>query len=412
MPDDSRRATAPKRRGKPKHHHTVLRVITSTLVVLAMVTGLSVVYLYRHLNSNIDTRDITAALGKDRPEKTYTGNGEPLNVLVLGSDTRDGEGNKIDGEAGGGVSDTTILLHVSGDRTRAYGISIPRDTILDRPACGENDEIPGGTNAMWNDAFAYGGAACTIRQFEANTDIRVDHFIEVDFNGFKGMVDAIDGVPVCLPEPIDDPEHQIHLEAGERELRGDEALSYVRVRYKIGDGSDIGRTKRQQEFIASMVNKVVSAGTLTRLDRVIGFLDAATKSLTTDEGLGSTAKMGRLAMQLQNIGMDKIQFITIPNAYFDRDSGYWGRVYWTEEADQVWERIRLDKPLTKALTTGSISAAKAPGAKKTQDPEPSDDPSTTTTPGTGGDGGTGGTAGPTPDEEAAAEARLAVGLCA
>ena len=396
MSDDLDHPAAPKRRGKPKHRHTVLRVITSTLVALAMVTGLSVVYLYRHFNSNIDSRDITAALGDDRPEKEWTGNGEPLNVLVLGSDTRDGEGNQIDGESGGGVSDTTILLHVSGDRTRAYGISIPRDSIVDRPTCGEDDEIPGGTGAMWNEAFAYGGAACTIRQFEATTDIRIDHFIEVDFNGFKGMVDAIDGVPVCLPQAIDDPEHNIPLEAGERELKGNEALSYVRVRYKVGDGSDIGRTKRQQEFIASMINKVVSAGTLTRLDRVIGFLDAATKSLSTDKGIGTTAKMGRLAMQLQNIGMDKIQFITIPNAYFPQDSDYGGRVYWTERADQVGAKIRQDKPLTKDLTTDSIRASGAPGAQETDKPTP--------TPGA--------TNKPTPQEEAEAEARLAVGLCA
>ena len=360
----SRRSAGGKRRGTPRYKGTVLRVLVSAITAVALVSGLSVVYLYRHLNSNIDAQDITAALGDDRPDKVDTGNGEPLNVMVLGSDTRAGEGNGIDGEAGGGVSDTTILLHISGDRTRAYGISIPRDSIVDRPDCGEDDEIPGATDVMWNEAFAAGGAACTIRQFEASTGVRVDHFVEIDFNGFKGMVDAIDGVPVCVPEPIEDPAHGIQIAAGERELRGDEALSYVRVRYNVGDGSDLGRTRRQQEFIAAMVNKVVSAGTLTRVDRVVGFLDAATKSVSTDEGLGSTAKMGKLAMQLQGIGMGKIQFLTIPTAYYPRESDFWGRVYWTEQADAVWDRIRLDKPLTRDLRAGTIKASRAPGAKK------------------------------------------------
>jgi LCP family protein required for cell wall assembly len=364
----------------------------TTLLALTMVSALSVVYLYRHFNANIDSHDITAALGDQRPEKVYTGNGEPLRIMVIGSDTRDGEGNGIDGEAGGGVSDTTILLHISGDRTRAYGISIPRDSIVDRPNCGEDDEIPGASDVMWNAAFAAGGAACTIRQFEANTDILVDHYVEVDFNGFKGMVDAIDGVPVCVPEAIEDPAHGIHIAEGERELRGDEALSYVRVRYAVGDGSDLGRTKRQQEFIAAMVNKVVSAGTLTRIDRVIGFLDAATSSVDTDTGLGSTAKMGRIAMQLQGIGMNKIQFLTIPTAYYAADSAMRGRVHWTEQADEVWDRIRSDEPLTKELTGDTISAAKAPGAKKGP--------------------GTRKATGRKAAAEAEAAARQAVGLCA
>ena len=107
----------------------------------------------------------------------------------------------------------------------------------------------------------------------------------VDFAGFEDMVDAIDGVPVCIPEDIDDPAHGINIPAGTREVEGREALNYVRARYTLGDGSDIGRIKRQQAFIAAMAEKVISGGTLARLDRLVGFLDAATKSLTVDKGL-------------------------------------------------------------------------------------------------------------------------------
>jgi LCP family protein required for cell wall assembly len=297
----------------------------------------------------------------------------------MGDDTRSGEGNAIDKETGGGGSDTTILVHLSADRSRAYAISIPRDSIVDRPDCGEDDEIPGGTGVMWNAAYADGGAACTIRQLEATTQIRVENYVVVDFNGFKDMVDAVDGVPVCIPEDIDDPAHDIFIPKGDPTvLKGDEALDYVRVRYYGAEKSDLSRIKRQQNFIAALVNKVKSAGTLSRLDRVVKFLDAATDSLEVDEGLGSVTRIGKIAMQLQSIGLDKVQFVTVPNAYYPRDSEYWGRVYWTDEAEELWRKIRLDEPLSKRLTSGSINAAQLPGA--TQTPTPSQTPTETETP--------------------------------
>ena len=207
-------STGPKRKGKAKRKHTIGRVVLASSLVLALVTGLSMVFYYRYLNGNLTVEDVTPALGDDRPEKVYTGNGEPLNVLVMGDDTRVGKGNKIDGESGGGGSDTTILLHISGDRERAYGISIPRDSIVDRPDCGADEEIPGGTEVMWNAAYAVGGAACTIKQVEANTGIFIDHYVVVDFNGFKDMVDAVDGVDVADDLVEDDPlrDREVDLE--------------------------------------------------------------------------------------------------------------------------------------------------------------------------------------------------------
>ena len=111
-----------------------------------------------------------------------------MNILVMGSDSRDGAGNNIDGLTGGGErSDTTIMIHLSADRQSAYGISIPRDSLVDRPDCidEDGDTIPGATGAMWNEAFSVGGAACTIRQFEQLTDIRINNYVVVDFRGFQ-----------------------------------------------------------------------------------------------------------------------------------------------------------------------------------------------------------------------------------
>jgi LCP family protein required for cell wall assembly len=395
-------AGVPKRKGKAKKRHTVGRVLLATSLVLALVTGLGVVWLYRHLNGNLDVVDVTEQLGTDRPEKEKVeGPKEPLNVLVMGSDDRDAEGNNIDNQELGSTdrSDTTILFHVSADRKRAYGISIPRDSLVTRPTCKtpDGETVPGGTDVMWNEAFALGGPGCTIRQLEQITGIYVDHYVVVDFAGFEGMVDAVDGVEVCIPEDIEDPAHGINIPAGTREIRGREALNYVRARYTLGDGSDIGRIARQQAFMSSMVNKVFSAGVLARPDRLVRFLNAATDSLTVDPGLENVAKIADLALQFRDIGLDKIQFVTVPFEYDQREE-YRGRVSWLPAAQQLWDRIANDEPLTRQLTDEAITAAKPPGSSG----GPSDSPSA-------GPSGSPSTS-PEPDAEAVADAE-AKGLC-
>lgn len=354
---------APKRRGKTRKRHTVAKVLLASALVLAMVTGLGTIWLYRHLEGNINVLDVDDQLN-DRPDKVEVeGPKDPLNILVMGSDSRDCEGCNIDNLTGGGQrSDTTILLHVSADRERAYGISIPRDSMVDRPDCeADNGEtIPGDDYVMWNEAFGLGGPACTMQQFEQLTGVRLDHFVVVDFFGFRDMVDAVGGVEMCIPEPIYDPAHGIDIEAGTRELEGYEALNYVRARYAIGNGSDTGRMKRQQAFIASMTNKVMNAGTLARPDRLFGFLNAATSSLTVDPGLKSIKSLAELGLQFRDTGLDQIQFITIPNEADPQDPN---RLVWIEpQAQDVWDKIAADEPLTKRLSEDVITAGNLPGS--------------------------------------------------
>jgi LCP family protein required for cell wall assembly len=387
-----------RRRGRVRKRHVVGKVLLTSLLVVAMVTGLSVVFIVRHLSDNVTVLDVSDQL-TNRPDKmTSDQPREPLNILVMGSDTRDGEGNNIDGLTGDGArSDTTILMHLSADREHAYGVSIPRDSLVTRPDCKTEDgeTIAGGEDEMWNVAFAIGGPACTIQQFEQLTDIRIDHFVVVDFAGFRDMVDAVDGVEVCIPEDIEDPAHGISIPAGTREIRGKEALNYVRARYTLGDGSDIGRIQRQQAFIAAMANKVVSGGTLARPDRVVRFLNAATKSLVVDPGLEDVFEIGKLGLGFKNIGLDNIKFVTVPWAYDTRE-GYEGRVVWLPEAEKVWKKVLADEPLSRRLSSDAINAGQVPGSA-----DPSGTPS----------GGPSASGTADPDEELAAE-REAAGLCA
>jgi LCP family protein required for cell wall assembly len=362
----------PKRKGKAARKHTVGKVLLASVLVLSIVTGLGVVFFYRHLNGNLNVIETSELLGDDRPDKVRSElPQEPLNILVMGSDTRACDGCALDNEVGGNASDTTILMHLSADRERAYGISIPRDSLVDRPSCetASGEETAPAQDVMWNEAFSIGGPTCTVTQFEALTGVFVDHLVVVNFAGFEDMVDAVGGVPVCIPEDIVDPAHGINIPAGNREISGREALNYVRARYTLGDGSDISRIKRQQAFIAAMAAKVISADTLARVDRLLKFLNAATKSLTVDEGLDSLVKIAKVGVSFNGIGLDKIQFLTVPNAYFSSDSEYAGRVYWEDSAKKLWSQIEDDEPLSKTFTGDAISAGKLPGEKKPRTPE-------------------------------------------
>lgn len=354
--------------------HPVVRAIAVSVAVVLLAVGASGYLLYRHLEGNVTVSGAFEQITEPRPEKEdVEGPKEPLNILVLGSDTRAGQ--KAVAGSTPGLSDTTILLHLSADRSRAYGVSIPRDLMVQRPECTDKrtgDPLQPQDVAQWNEAFALGGEACTIQQFEAMTRVLVDHFVVVDFAGFKDMVDALGGVPVCLPKEVNDPIGRIYLPAGSYTVKGNQALDYVRVRHSIGttETGDIGRMKRQQTFLASMVNKAVSAGTLLNPARLYQFLDAATNSLTTDPGMRKLTTMAGLAREVQDIGLDKVQFLSMPFEAYEPDPN---RLQAAPEAARLWRLIRKDERLPRSLTQDSAKASDAT-PKDNQTPSPDADP--------------------------------------
>jgi len=353
-------------------HPVIKAIAASTAIVLAVLVG-AVFVTYRHLEGNINKVPAFDSILQPRPKEAaqeVVGAKRPLNILIMGSDSRKGQ-TAVKGSTPG-LSDTTILLHLSADRSRAYGISVPRDLMVPRPQCKAKDGhgvLPGTSIAQWNEAFALGGEPCTIAQFEKMTHVRVDHFVTVNFNGFKDMVDALGGVPVCLPEPVNDPIGKIYLKAGRYDITGEQALGYVRVRHNIGsiDTGDIGRMKRQQTFLASMVHKAVSAGTLLNPHRLLSFLNAATKSLSMDEGLAHIKELYGLAQDVSHIGLDKVQFFSMPFQTYAPDPN---RLSPAPGAKVLWREVRQDKPLSPRFTQDAAKASegrpgKHPGNKPT-----------------------------------------------
>ncbi|MEN8655679.1 LCP family protein [Streptomyces sp. 21So2-11] len=304
-------------------------------------------WLYKKLDGNITT-DTTAAAEletyeKERPTPVVL---DAQNILLIGSDTRSGKGNsKYGQDEGSQRSDTTILLHLAADRQSATAVSLPRDLMVEIPSCRRTDGTRSEEQfAQFNWAFEFGGTACTIRTVERLTGVRLDHHMVVDFDGFKGMVDAVDGVEICLSKPIDDKDAHLKLAKGLQTLNGEEALGYVRARKSIGDGSDTERMDRQQQFLGALVNKVQSNGVLLNPTRLYPVLDAATKSLTTDPGLDSLKDLYDLVRGMRNIPTEKVQFMTVPRQPYSYDQNRDELV--EPDAGRLFKQLREDQPVS------------------------------------------------------------------
>lgn len=329
----------------PRRHHWLRWAALGVAVVVLAVAGVGW-SLYKKLEGNI-TEDTSAAAEleryeKERPAPTVH---DAQNILLIGSDTRKGSGNRPYGQdVGTQRSDTTILLHLAADRKSATAVSVPRDLMVDIPDCRRPDGSRSRPQfAQFNWAFEFGGAACTIRTVEKLTKIRVDHHMIVDFKGFKKMVDAVNGVEVCLKEPVDDPDAKLKLAAGRQKLNGEQALGYVRARKSLGNGSDTERMDRQQQFLAALVNKVQSNGVLLNPTRLYPVLDAATSALTTDPAIAGLTDLYELVRSMRNIPTDRVQFLTVPRQSYTYDPNRDELVQ--PDAGRLFDRLRDDTPV-------------------------------------------------------------------
>jgi LCP family protein required for cell wall assembly len=337
------RAEGPDEAAPPKpvrRRRRGLKWAAGIVAVILLATGGTAVFLYERFNGNIHKEHVEDQLGPNRPAKLN----KSMNILLLGSDSRDGENKAYwSPDISGERSDTTILVHISPNRDHAVAVSFPRDSMVQVPGCVKKN---GGKVApyfgMLNSAFAYAGAPCTWKTIESTTDIHIDHYVKIDFAGFKRVVDALGGVEICVPHAVNDPRANLNLRAGRQVVKGSAALGYVRTRYGLGDGSDLERIQRQQKFMASVVNKATSGSMLTDPARIYKFLDAVTKSIAADDKL-SVSAMRKLATSLRGMSAGTVKFVTVPTQVYPPDPN---RVQWNmAEAKPLFDAIRMDDAL-------------------------------------------------------------------
>lgn len=342
------------RRRKPRARRRGVLVAAWTAAGIVVLGGTGLGYVYFKLNGNIKSVDINQMLGTDRPGKVDNGS---QNILVLGSDTRSGSNRKLGGGAddGSARSDTAMIVHVYKGHKRASVVSIPRDTLVDRPACTDTEGTthPAAQDVMFNSAYSTGGAACAVKTVESLTGVRMDHYLEVDFAGFEKLIDELGGVPVTTTKDIADPKSHLDLKAGTHRLNGEQALGLVRTRHGVGDGSDLGRIQLQQAFIKALVKQVKDIGVFTNPKKLYDLADTSTKAVTTDSGLGSVNSLMSFANGLKGISPGHMTMVTMPVRY-DPNNGNRVLVEKTK-AELVWNALKNDQPIPKAATEGTAT---------------------------------------------------------
>ncbi|MFC3575581.1 LCP family protein [Streptomyces yaanensis] len=321
---------------------------------ILVLGGAGAGYLYFTLNSNIKSVNINQALGTQRPVKVDNGS---ENILVLGSDTRSGSNKKLGGgtDDGSARSDTAMIVHVYQGHKRASVVSIPRDTLIDRPECTDSKGTahPAVSGAMFNSAYSTGGAACAVKTVESITGIRMDHYLEVDFSGFQKLIDELGGVRVTTTKDIDDKDSHLDLKAGPHTLDGEQALGLVRTRHGVGDGSDLGRIQLQQAFVKALVDQVKHIGILTSPTKLYDLAVTATKAVTTDTDLGSVTKLSAFADGLKGISSSHMNMVTMPVQY---DPVNPNRVVVEKaKARLVWDALKNDRAIPASATKGSAT---------------------------------------------------------
>ncbi|GJF19781.1 MULTISPECIES: LCP family protein [Streptomyces] len=353
-------ADGPRRRGKGRRRkprdrrRKALLAMAWTAAGIVVLGGTGAGVLYFKLNGNLTSVDIDQALGTDRPEKADNGS---ENILVLGSDTRSGGNKQLGGGADDGTarSDTAMVVHVHKGHKKASVVSIPRDTLIDRPECTgtDGDEHPAATDVMFNSAYSTGGAACAVKTVESVSGLRMDHYLEVDFSGFQQLIDDLGGVEVTTTADIKDPDSHLDLKAGTHRLDGEQSLGLVRTRHGVGDGSDLGRIQLQQAFVKALVNQVDDIGLLGNPKKLYDVADTATKTVTTDSDLGSVNSLMSFASGLKGIGPANMHMVTMPVIYDPADAN---RVLVEEaKARQVWDALRDDRPIPASATADTAT---------------------------------------------------------
>ena len=343
------RAASPRPRGRGRRR--ALTVTTWCAVGLVLGVGTLGFYVVHHLFGRVGAVSLDDLLHRPDAAQPNAEGETPLNILVLGSQTRDGQhgvnlGNTT--KEGTNLSDTAFLVHLSADRRWSEVVSIPRDLEVGRPDCASRLDpsvtVPGAEQDMFDAAMNYGGAACAVATVEQMTDIRVDHFVEVTFNAFEQLTDAVGGVTVCIPPPgINDPDYSgLVMGAGLHTIRGDTALEFIRDRHGLSLGMDTQRIQMQQMFMTSLFDKLTANGTLEDPITLYKIANAVTGNITVDTGLDNISSMISVAESVGTIDKKYMQYITVP---YEAEPDDPDRLIPGEGFNSVWNHLRADEPL-------------------------------------------------------------------
>ncbi|MFG2791385.1 LCP family protein [Streptomyces sp. NPDC048419] len=384
--DASGGAGGGRRRGGSKsgrrRRRRALRWSAIVLSLAILVTAGAGYLYYRHLNANIQKGQRSSGDSKAQKSQPNAAGQTPLNILLIGSDSRNSAenvklGGSRDNRGNPPLADVQMLIHLSADRKSAALVSIPRDTRVHIPQCtdpGTGKTYPA-TNDIINTSLARGGAGCTLATWENLTGVYIDHWMMIDFAGVVRMADAIGGVDVCVRQNVwDHPTAAVpggsglKLTAGTHKVKGKQALQWLRTRHAWG--SDPLRARAQHMYLNSMLRTLKQQSVFTDTGRLMDLAEAATKSLKVSEEIGSVKKLYDLAMQLKSVPTDRITSLTMPNVEDPRDSNH--LLPDGAGAAKVWQMLRDDVPFD-GKGKGSSGKKGKPKEEATKAPSAPDD---------------------------------------
>jgi LCP family protein required for cell wall assembly len=319
---------------RPRRIRVLRRVLISVGIlglVLAVVIGGGLWYLNDRWGGNIDRiSDAFAGLDENsRPAPAtpaVSAPEAPVTFLLVGSDTR---GHTADGENPDGRSDAIMIARFSADRAHAQLISIPRDSWV---------EIPGRGMNKINASYAFGGPSLLIQTVENLTQVRIDHYVTIDFDGITQVTDDLGGVDVVVAEETTNGPYT--FAAGVNHLDGAQARWYLGQRYGL-PGGDFDRVRRQQQYLKAMFSKLFNADTFTDVGRLDDAMIAVTRSVGIDDGL-SNVELAKLAYSMRRVTPGDVDFFTAPILGTGRE-GPASVVYLdTVTGERMWSYLRSD----------------------------------------------------------------------
>ena len=328
-----------------------LRVLAWVAAGLALVLVVAALAAYLKFRSVWDSirRVSVAGLGPQPPKLTNA-----LNILVIGSDSRAGPNGRGYGQGiTGQRSDTIMVLHIAPGNQGVIVLSVPRDSVVPILACppelGSAGQLaqPGQVEQI-NATFARGGPGCLFKTVEQTTQLHLDHFIQLDFTGFKQVINDLGGVSICLPFAINDPLSRLHLSPGRHHVYGAEALAFWRARY-IGEGSDLQRIRRDQFLMASILQGVKHTDLLASPSRIVSVISDAARSMTTDAGLSLPTMIG-IVDSLRHLAAGAVQFIELPTVPYPANPNW---VTWPASDTGLFSAIARDHAVRPAARESS-----------------------------------------------------------
>ncbi|OFI37943.1 transcriptional regulator [Arthrobacter sp. SW1] len=361
---------APARHGEsgaPRHmrisRYPLWMKVSAGVMSVLLVAGLAfAAYWFIRLQLNINKAPLNA--GAQKTEGNINDAKDRLQILILGSDTRDGKNSKygsVNDSTGYGHSDVMMLMDISADNKRVSVISFPRDLLVDVPECTDqstNKTFPARSGEMINQAMAEAGIGCAVDTVNKLTGLEIDHFMMADFNAVKELSKTVGGVSVCVSDPIFDPDSGLRLPKGTSQVEGEQALSFLRTRHAFGDGSDLGRIQAQQGFLSSLARKVKDDGTLGNPQKLLTIADVITQNLTVDEGMANVQSLLTISSRLKDIDLSKVAFIAAPNRPAAVDPNRLELMQ--PQASQLFAALRANLDLTTPGATSTPSPSPTP----------------------------------------------------